>query len=419
MATANCTYNGLANFNGGWTPTNGYDKTHDSYVGNGSGYGGVMQFVLPKAPGQQSGRTLTITLGLMTLYYSEITLEYWVTDAGRPNGVNYGSGPPAVKGNILIHGKSTLNGLSTSSWAQKKFTTPATSGLSEKGGTYYLWLRANRNAVVRANAAAMVLNYTATTACTAPTMFSALPDPFESRIALSWSGAASGVNNAIGAYELQYRTSRDAVSWRGWAALTTAKATEKGTTVSPAVSRADYVQFRIRAQGTAGSAYYSGWKESNVLRRNSAPTAPGSLQVSKITYSAGDALELTWSGAADTDGNIKQYRLQRRCMASGDWQAWVEDSVVQAAAGSGKKTVVPTAAANHEKLQYRIRTEDVLGAVSGYVESAVILRDDETGIHVFCNGALKKGYVYVCVNGKYHEGALYVCRSGAYVKGVD
>lgn len=419
MATANCTYNGLANFNGGWTPTNGYDKTHDSYVGDGNGYGGVMQFSLPKALGQQSGRTLTITLSLMTLYYSEITLEYWVTDTGRPNGVNYGSGPPTVKGTVLIHGKSTLSGLSTSGWVQKKFTTPSTSGLSANGGTYYLWLRANRNAVVRASTATMVLNYTATTACTAPTVFAASPDPFEENIELVWNGASAGINNAIAAYELQYRTSNNSAAWRGWAALTIAKAAENRATVSPAVSRADYVQFRIRAQGTAGSTYYSGWKESNVLCRNSAPSAPGELQSSKNVYDEEDTLELQWSGASDADNNLKQYRIQRRCTVSGTWQPWVEEAVVQSSSGNGHLTVTPQAAANHEKLQYRIRAEDALGAVSSYVESAVLSRDDATGIHIFDGEFLKKGYVYVCVNGVYREGTLYVCHGGVYEKGVD
>ena len=43
MATRSCTYNGMANFNGGWSPSSGYSKTLDGYIGDGGGYGGPLR----------------------------------------------------------------------------------------------------------------------------------------------------------------------------------------------------------------------------------------------------------------------------------------------------------------------------------------------------------------------------------------
>ena len=69
MATRSCTYNGMANFNGGWSPSSGYSKTLDGYIGDGGGYGVALKFAVPSAPGAAAGRSLTIALDLMTLGY--------------------------------------------------------------------------------------------------------------------------------------------------------------------------------------------------------------------------------------------------------------------------------------------------------------------------------------------------------------
>ena len=52
MATRSCTYNGMANFNGGWSPSSGYSKTLDGYIGDGGGYGVALKFAVPSCPGR-------------------------------------------------------------------------------------------------------------------------------------------------------------------------------------------------------------------------------------------------------------------------------------------------------------------------------------------------------------------------------
>ena len=69
---------------------------------------------------------------------------------------------------------------------------------------------------------------------------------------------------------MQRCESIDGTSWGSWAALTTT--TETSLSVEPSSTYGNYYKYRVRTQGSAGSSYYSGWKEStNSLRRDHAP----------------------------------------------------------------------------------------------------------------------------------------------------
>lgn len=112
------------------------------------------------------------------------------------------------------------------------------------------------------------------TACGAPTSFSCSPTLTDSTTTLSWSGASAGTGNAIQSYEIQYCESSDGVTWGSWAALITVTSTATSGTkgVSASATYGNYRKFRIRTRGSAGSSYYSGWKEStNTVRRKWAP----------------------------------------------------------------------------------------------------------------------------------------------------
>lgn len=103
-------------------------------------------------------------------------------------------------------------------------------------------------------------------ACGAPT--SCAVDSTQSLVAttLRWSGATAGYNNPISKYEVQRRSKAPGGSWSAWSAFETTSGTSLN--VSPPATAGHYYQYRVRAQGTAGEAYYSGWKEStNTLRK--------------------------------------------------------------------------------------------------------------------------------------------------------
>ncbi len=110
-----------------------------------------------------------------------------------------------------------------------------------------------------------------TTACTAPTTFTVSPAVFEEggSLTLSWKGAAGGISNDITGYEIQYAISNDKTSWSGWTAWKTLSGTSAA--VTPGIARGQYIKYRIRTRGSAGSSYYSKWKESNVAYKDNEP----------------------------------------------------------------------------------------------------------------------------------------------------
>lgn len=377
MATKNCTYNGMANFNGGWSPSSGYSKTLDGYIGDGNGYGCVLKFTVPSAPGASSGRSLKVTLDLITLYYSSVTLEYWVTNAGRPDGPNYGDGPPAVQGTTILHGTAAVSGLNTSNWVQKTFTTGATASLPQDGGTYYLWLRCNRNAVVRAATPAFVLNYTATTACTAPDNVRLSASSFGNTLRLLWDAGAGGVGNTLTGYEIQQAIKPAGGSWGSWTAHTVTGASATSVDIDAGgIPRTASVKYRIRTRGAAGSSYYSGWVESGTAYR--VPEALGAPTAVKATALFDKTISITWSGAKSQTGNtISSYQLQYRIQHPGlTWGDWMYFGTIPSTSTSGSYLYTP-AAVYGEKYQFRVRAQGTAGEsyYSGYTESNIAVRN--------------------------------------------
>lgn len=111
-----------------------------------------------------------------------------------------------------------------------------------------------------------------TTACGAPTACAVNDTLSTGNVTLSWSGATAGTANAITGYEVQRCESSNGSTWGSWAALTTTAATS--LSVAPPATAGNYYKYRVRTLGAAGSAYYSGWKEStNTLRRDHAALA--------------------------------------------------------------------------------------------------------------------------------------------------
>ena len=374
MATKNCTYNGMANFNGGWS---GYSKTLDGYIGDGGGYGCVMQFAIPSAVGAASGRSLTITIDLMTLGYTSLTVEYWITNAGRPDGPNYGSGPPAIQGTQILHGTAAVSGLSTADWSRKTFTTGSTGSLPAGGGTYYLWLRCNHNGIVRASVATFVLNYTAVTACTAPGNVRLSSTSFGDSLSMSWSAGGSGVSNTLNGYEIQQSIKPAGGSWGAWTAYTVTSASTTSISLNAGgIPRTSSVKYRIRSRGSAGASYYSGWVESNEAYR--VPEALGAPTSVSATTLFDKSISITWSGASSKTGNsISSYYIQYREKKSGGaWGDWIGLNTVSTSATSGSYTHTPGASYG-DQYQYRVRAQGTAGSsyYSGYATSNTATRN--------------------------------------------
>lgn len=484
----------------------------------------VKFYIKPDSYAYSTSATETLYLGIRkgnsSATLSKVNISPTLTD-GVINSDTYNYVGTATF-NVTYTSTSTYN-----IYLAVGYTNNATSRFSpfympkSDGSTYesYEYTSGTSNAVTLEKR----INYTA---CGAPTSFTASPNPFESVVNLSWSGAKAGTSNAISGYQIQYSRGSDNVTWSTWANIgggDIASTNTSGTKADGAnLTDGYYLKYRIRTKGSAGSSYYSAWKEIGSIRKNSDPVAPtvftssnnlivsgasitlswsgasdidgnikeyqiqksinngstwqsvktvtssstsGSTSIllaesagttvlfricvvddldiaseyktgvsivincapttateitlSKTKYNQGDTIILSWSGASDVDGNIQKYKIQQIITINNVWQTWMDLAEVTTVDTNGSKDIIPTIAANHQKIKFRVCTIDTLGAVSGYIESEEILRDDYTGLHIGVNSLIKKGYAYVCIAGIYTEADVYVCKNGIYKKGVD
>lgn len=177
-----------------------------------------------------------------------------------------------------VQRRESVDGSSWGSWGSLGTTTntyldvtpPATAGnyyqyqvrtLGSAGASYNSGWKASSNILRRSY-----------TACGAPTACAV--DSTLSLVAttLRWSGATAGYGNPISKYEVQRRSKAHGGAWSAWSAFETTSGTS--LSVSPPATAGHYYQYRVRAQGTAGEAYYSGWKESTNTLRKAHKTIP-------------------------------------------------------------------------------------------------------------------------------------------------
>ncbi len=215
----------------------------------------------------------------------------------------------------------------------------------------------------RAGDMVLTLDYDiTTTACTPPTALSVSAVLAESNVTLNGSGAAGGVTNGIVGYEVQYND-----DYAGWAGLTTASTTSSAFSISVAPpARGVTRRFRARTLGSAGSGYYSDWKEStNGVKRNSVPIAPGYVNVSPAIYESGN-ITITWAQGSDPDGNLSYYKVQYQ-IVGGAWTDLVNTSALN--------TTQAPALTRGATIKYRVCSVDAFGVASGYTESGTVKRN--------------------------------------------
>lgn len=210
--------------------------------------------------------------------------------------------------------------------------------------------------------------------CTPPTSLSVADTVAEGDTTLSWSGAASGANNAITGYEIQYSDSSNNTSWGSWTALSTVTSTDtSGTlTVSPPSTRGNYRRFRIRALGEAGENYYSSWKISdNTVRKNTPPSPPTTVTASPAVYDT-EPITLSWSGASGGTSPIKGYMIASTTSTDGEnWSGWNVIETFNLSASSGSRTV-PASSVSGMYTRYGMWTIDTLDVYSNEKASNAI-----------------------------------------------
>ena len=164
----------------------------------------------------------------------------------------------------------------------------------------------------------------AATACGAPTSSTYTTPCGTSTVAMSWSGATAGSNNAITGYEIQYRDSTDGTTYAAdWAALTTVATTETSGSADLQMpsTPAMYRQFQIRTVGAAGSGYESAWFVLGQVQRFGTCKAPTSITISTNTPPLESPLTISWTGASAGVGDtIYGYALWRSDDANGTYE---------------------------------------------------------------------------------------------------
>lgn len=213
-------------------------------------------------------------------------------------------------------------------------------------------------------------------ACTAPTTFTVSSNNFESSVTLSWSGAKAGTNNSIKGYLIHYRTSSNNSTWSDWTRLennaidSTSTSGSYTKNMSSLVSRGYYVQFRIRTLGSAGSDYYSTYKESSSIRRNpyTQCTAPTSFTMAtdmSVTSQFDISVTLSWSGATNGSSNaINGYLIQYRMSSNqSTWGNWIDIKAIATTRTSGNTAIdLSSYVARKQYVEFRIKTQGQAGS---------------------------------------------------------
>ena len=148
---------------------------------------------------------------------------------------------------------------------------------------------------------------TLTSACGPPTACSVNLTGYRApnaSVTLSWSGAANGTGNTINNYRVERK-----IGSGSWALLVNvaSTSTSSSTTVTVPADRGNVIYYRVRTEGTAGSSYYSGFKEAtNSFTVNRLPSAPTINSGPGAKVSSGtSSVTFTLTAGADQDGQTR------------------------------------------------------------------------------------------------------------------
>lgn len=150
------------------------------------------------------------------------------------------------------------------------------------------------------------------------------------------------------------------------------------------------------------------------IRRNSRPNPPTTIKTSLLSYVLGESITISWNEAKDIDNNITAYSLESRNSADGsNWGEWTS-LTEKTNKLSYKFTPSASFLQNQSFVQFRVYSEDLLGAISSKaIVSEAVQRDDNTGVRFGIGGKYKKAYLYVGSSGKWQE---YDVCAGIYGK---
>lgn len=136
---------------------------------------------------------------------------------------------------------------------------------------------------------------------------------------LSWGAGSGGVNNSVQYYEIQYSTNNGS----SWSTLSSTIAPNRTSYIFNAPQYVGAVKYRIRAKGTAGSSYYSGWaNSSNTLNVQQAdPPTSGSVtaELENSSTPGQKRFKINWANFKGNQYNeISKYILTYQSSPTGE-----------------------------------------------------------------------------------------------------
>lgn len=219
------------------------------------------------------------------------------------------------------------------------------SGLSDVYATLVTWL------------------FSAVTAPITLALSSVLLNPTE-EVNISWSGAESGLNNAISKYEV-YKL----IGGETYSLFKTVLANVSSVTDVVGDSGVSF-SYKVKTIGTK-VGFDSGFSIVKTVKSNTAPTKPLQLMATPALYESG-GITLTFPTSSDVDGNLSHYQVQRRLqsIASG-WGSWTNLNTDLKALTLTDYPIIDRGG----KAQYQVKAHDALGLYSDYVQSIQVVRN--------------------------------------------
>ena len=189
-----------------------------------------------------------------------------------------------------------------------------------------------------------------------------------STITISWGTSTDAESNLEG-----YILERSTDGGNAWSQIYQGTSTSTTNTVPFGTGS---VMYRVKAYDSDGLS--SGYKTSSrvTVKNNTAPTAPNGITVPN-TVLGGSTLTITWGAAADQDGNLSGYSLERQ-VDGGSWSAIYSGNTL---------SYTDTITKGWAKVAYRVRAYDSDNAYSEYVTSPERTVNNNTAPAITCGSA--------------------------------
>jgi len=151
------------------------------------------------------------------------------------------------------------------------------------------------------------------------------------------------------------------------------------------------------------------WSPASALVTvNSAPPVPELISVTPSPFEK--AVTVSWAAVTDPDNNFKHYELQRRISDDGvTWSAWETVSTQTARTFTDEPPVEDAG-----RVQYQVRAVDTFDQASDWRTSALVQREDGSGLYILQGGMEVKTDIYIGQT-KYE---CWVVKNGQWVETI-